>query len=990
MSGRRVFARTATDISLLTPASGQTGYHSPAPYHRLHAHPHHATLQTHESDGTLVATGSQRSTFDEEVGQDPFTAETDAALVVGYLTPHKVAILILIEYYCREMHDSSSNSKAALALLTFLVKRIKDPNEYIQPGLKDLLKAVTEIHENGKDIEQFLISTLQRIRSPYHLEVFMLGKPPNKNDDDDQERPFGLADLIMWPESEVPGKLAPSSVLGVYVRKAQMAFRRLAFEEVCRLYTTFETFVAELDADRQEGPQDSIRYSGARSIFDAEKYLDAKVTEMTKTRDLDIPQELLEHVYGIHRRMPLLAKSDYIMCLYAQETADFETAVGSLHRFFDYCMSHDRTLYQYALLNLAMLHARFGHYGPALLAIRETIEIARDNLDDECLSYARSWLNRLTMAAPDARDHSSESRTLAALAAKTDRPSFHYLQSLSELTKSKHLLGTSVAQSIEALIKGTSIGLKHSLDDVGGMAQLYQSKVWGLYGNPALSSLYSQLQQTYRPTETDIGDVAAGYTKHATDLAQQGHFREAIRALEQAKQKFPLSTIRSIPWIQTLAQILQRQALASRRLKDAEIWISSMATTLRNKDILSSSSTNSSLESHAGSTPGPKAEHHPQQQQQQQRQQRHAPGRTGYRPETTLPTTNKPQRSVPNQRGDPSTHGHNSGREGGDGFMANGTPGITTSAPKPMAIDQDEASVELQLEILLQRALFSAATAQRTEAVEILSRGMDAARMYQAVWPAGMQRYSVLYMLALAELYMEASGGYGGGGMTGYAQQHQQQGGHHRTSVSMAIPLLLTTMTLSEQRCQRALFFLSTLRLAEALLHLGAIDQAAHLVEGIMTQVLAQADLFTRATAFFQYAKCLLAQLAHIVDNESDENKSPEDERNEGGRKRGAGGVEDPKTRHLTEVLHLLQRAIEGFQQLDAVEEVQQVLYFMIRCHYELRQDQMVAAKIRLFRELGQQVQKDMQQHRPPSWFAYYYLRHDLSEVLTSTEPSSS
>ncbi|KAG0232377.1 anaphase promoting complex subunit 5 [Actinomortierella wolfii] len=900
MSGRRVFARTATDISLLTPASGQTGYHSPAPYHRLHAHPHHATLQTHESDGTLVATGSQRPTFDEEVGQDPFTAETDAALVVGYLTPHKVAILILIEYYCREMHDTSSDSKkATLALLTFLVKRIKDPNEYIQSGLKDLLKAVAEIHENGKDIEQFLINTLQRIKSPYHLEVFMLGKPPNKNDDDDQEKPFGLADLIMWPESEVPGKLAPSSVLGVYVRKAQMAFRRLAFEEVCRLYTTFETYVAELDADRHEGPQDSIRYSEAR--------------------DLDIPQELLEHVYGIHRRMPLLAKSDYIMCLYAQETADFETAVGSLHRFFDYCMSHDRTLYQYALLNLAMLHARFGHYGPALL------------------------------------------------------------------------LGTSVAQSIEALIKGTSIGLKHSLDDVGGMAQLYQSKVWGLYGNPALSSLYSQLQQTYRPTETDIGDVAAGYTKHATDLAQQGHFREAIRALEQAKQKFPLSTIRSIPWIQTLAQILQRQALASRRLKDAEIWISSMATTLRNKDILSSSSANSSLESHAGSTPGPKAEHHSQQQQQQQqRQQRHAAGRTGHRPETTLPTTNKPQRSVPNQRGDPSAHGHNNGREGGDGFMANGTPGITTSAPKPMAIDQDEASVELQLEIILQRALFSAATAQRTEAVEILSRGMDAARMYQAVWPAGMQRYSVLYMLALAELYMEASGGYGGGGMTGYAQQHQQQGGHHRTSVSMAIPLLLTTMTLSEQRCQRALFFLSTLRLAEALLHLGAIDQAAHLVEGIMTQVLAQADLFTRATAFFQYAKCLLAQLAHIVDNENEENKSPEDERSEGGRKRGAEGVEDQKTRYLTEVLHLLQRAIEGFQQLDAVEEVQQVLYFMIRCHYELRQDQMVAAKMRLFRELGQQVQKDMQQHRPPSWFAYYYLRHDLSEVLTSTEPSSS
>ncbi|KAG0249885.1 anaphase promoting complex subunit 5, partial [Actinomortierella ambigua] len=520
MAGRRVFARTATDISLLTPASGHAGYHSPAPYHRLHAHHHHPATLSQESDGALVATSSQLH-LQQEDDRDPFTAETDAALVVQYLTPHKVSILILVEYYCREVHAVSSDSEATLALLRFLLQQIKDPHEYTHPGLREFLRAVAEIQGSGKDIEQHLIRTLEMIKSPYHLEEFMLGQLPIEGGDDAHHRYVGLADLVVQNvprDTETSAELAPTSILGLYVRKAQMAIRRLSFEEVSRLYTTFELYVAGLqDPDMERGLQETAGYSGARSMFDAEKYLDAKVTEISKKRDIGIPQDLLEHVYGIHRRMPLLAKSDYIMCLYAQETADFETAVGSLHRFFDYCMSHDRTLYQYALLNLAMLHARFGHYGPALLAIRETIEIARDNLDDECLSYARSWLNRLTMAAPDARDSAAESRTLAALASKTDHPSFHYLQSLSELTKSKHLLGTSVAQSIEALIKGAAIGLKHSLDDVGGVAQQYQSKVWGMYGNPALSSLYSQLQQTYRPTETDMGDVAAGFTKHATD-----------------------------------------------------------------------------------------------------------------------------------------------------------------------------------------------------------------------------------------------------------------------------------------------------------------------------------------------------------------------------------------------------------------------------------------------------------------------------------------
>ncbi|KAF9977917.1 anaphase promoting complex subunit 5 [Actinomortierella ambigua] len=922
MAGRRVFARTATDISLLTPASGQAGYHSPAPYHRLHAHhhPHHPASLSQEADGTLVATSSQLQLQQEEDGRDPFTAETDAALVVQYLTPHKVSILILVEYYCREMHAASSDSEATLALLKFLLQQIKDPHEYVQSGLRDLLKAVMEIKGSGQIIQEHLIRTLERIRSPYHLEEFMLGQLPIEDDDEyTQQRHVGLLDLVVQSvprDTDTSAELAPTSILGLYVRKAQMTFRRLSFEEVSRLYTTFETYVAGLrGSEMQQELQDTVGYSGARSMFDAEKYLDAKVTEISSN------------------------------------------------------------------------------------AIRETIEIARDNLDDECLSYARSWLNRLTMAAPDARDSAAESRTLAALASKTDHPSFHYLQSLSELTKSKHLLGTSVAQSIEALIKGASIGLNHSLDDVGGVVQQYQSKVWGMYGNPALSSLYSQLQQTYRPTETDMGDVAAGYTKHATDLAQQGHFKEAIQVLEQAKMKFPSSTIRSIPWIQTLAQTLQRQAMASKRLKDAEIWINHMATTLRSKDILSSSSVNFALDAQPGTRRGATTE-----QQQQQRP-------TGATSGTT------PQMATKTRRGAPVGRGGGGGTGTTEtGFPTNSAAAASTTTPpprKPMAIDQDETSVELQLDILLQRALFSAATDQRTEAVEILARGMEAARAHQALWPAGMQRYTVLYMLALAELYMDAplaaatagsshqqskDGGGGGGGVPTPAGVGV---------VSTAIPLLLTTMTLSEQRSQRGLFFLATLRLAEALLHLGAVQHAIQLVEGIMTQVLGQADLFTQATAFFQYAKCLLAQLANFVvheDNdeereEGDEDQEEEQEEEGGGelgkrkRKRHSGDLHpsppsqarQQRQQHLIQVQHLLQRAIEGFQQLDSVEDVQQVLYFMIRCHYELGEDQLVAAKLRLFRELGQQARQD-QSHRPPSWFAYYYLRHDLTDLLTAPQ----
>lgn len=59
---------------------------------------------------------------------------------------------------------------------------------------------------------------------------------------------------------------------------------------------------------------------------------------------------------------------EIIRCLHAQQMGDFEIAIQSLYRFFDYCISmQDQVLYQYALLNLAMLHARFSNYDQALI-----------------------------------------------------------------------------------------------------------------------------------------------------------------------------------------------------------------------------------------------------------------------------------------------------------------------------------------------------------------------------------------------------------------------------------------------------------------------------------------------------------------------------------------------------------------------------------------------------------------------------------------------
>ncbi|KAF9905253.1 anaphase promoting complex subunit 5 [Linnemannia zychae] len=618
--------------------------------------------------------------------------------------------------------------------------------------------------------------------------MYKLEHDPKEDTAEEPTRAIGLTDLIHDPKTEVVEgdtriTLEPSSVLGLYVRKARIEFRKLGFEEVCKYYTALEIYTSALDKqDRPPKPLSSDQEPNSQipagstlmSLFDVEKFLDMQTDKLSDPSQTTIPEELLTHVYEIQSRMPALAKTHYISCLHAQQTGDFEIAIQSLYRFFDYCISmHDQVLYQYALLNLAMLHARFSNYDQALIALEETIEMARSQLDQECLSYASNWLNRLTRAMPGAKSDTNKAHMLAELAGDMDDQTSQYLTSLNELNNAKQMQGELTPQALESLVKASSINMRHSLEGVGGVVQLLQSKIWGSYGNHPLSSLYSQLQLKYRPSEIDIGDATSGYTKHASDLALNGHFEDSLRVIEQAKTKFPLNTLKAAPWVQTFVQLLQRKAMASNNLRDAEIWTQQLGSTLFN-------------------TP-----------------------RLGFLTERG-PTSKGTNKSAPGVPGGSNGVGTSSGGSG------NGTGMVRDS-------QLDDTSLELQLDILLQSALLGILVGQRQSSVHQLSEGLNILQQNQ--W-SGTQKFTIMYLLALAEIYMESE------------------------SAMSAVPLLLTAVTLSENSFQRPLLLLVKLRLAEVLLYLDSIQQARDLVDSIMSMALNQGDMFLQAFAYFQKAKC--------------------------------------------------------------------------------------------------------------------------------------
>ncbi len=109
--------------------------------------------------------------------------------------------------------------------------------------------------------------------------------------------------------------------------------------------------------------------------------------------------------------------------------------------------NRDRTFYQYALLNLAILHADFGCYSEAVIAMQETISTARENNDMGCLNYSLSWLYHFGKSHPKQMDEvqkkgilGTEKEALAFLKAKAKETNMWSLLSTSLLSEAKLML----------------------------------------------------------------------------------------------------------------------------------------------------------------------------------------------------------------------------------------------------------------------------------------------------------------------------------------------------------------------------------------------------------------------------------------------------------------------------------------------------------------------------------------------------------------------
>lgn len=352
------------------------------------------------------------------------------------------------------------------------------------------------------------------------------------------------------PSSTLDGE----SQFGMYVRASVLQFNSLPFASVSSLY---DSLVSYFDDDGDMGGQhDDLEGEGSPNGYSCiapkpqlRRFLHAHAVKSEAEigrRSYEQTEAMLRDLHTLNsgRELPQAHFLRYLNCLHHRE---YEEALDSLHRYFDYLAPQEKKLneqgpnkpnsiQQFAILNLAILYFGFGHCDQAVRAIQETVRIAQQNNDHTCLMHALALLCRVAQekGAKGDTQHARELlekcvMTQAHAAAKANKerqvfdassdqkeresppPAVPLVDSQSWLAVAKFQIenidqksGCSDPKTVlDALLHGVRLNTKHALQAVMGTNWLVRASAWQLFGNLHLSRVSSEMQLRF------FGDVAS-------------------------------------------------------------------------------------------------------------------------------------------------------------------------------------------------------------------------------------------------------------------------------------------------------------------------------------------------------------------------------------------------------------------------------------------------------------------------------------------------
>uniref|UniRef100_A0A182JPY6 Anaphase-promoting complex subunit 5 n=1 Tax=Anopheles christyi TaxID=43041 RepID=A0A182JPY6_9DIPT len=475
------------------------------------------------------------------------------------LTPHKMIVVFLIQEYLRLKKTVTDGAT-----------RGEQPHQ-IEVSAGDrkrfcmlLLKLIQYPDLPYKDLYGLLLSPVYGVH-PVHLEEFKKLMKLLKT--------VGI-DVMFDLYNEIDKLIMDNTasfqigIVGLYLRKVFVTMDRMSFHEMKDLYLATIAYYdkgmhairldpcpdASYDCDSFKQPQNQYTpiepsdhgpHSAKWSVKQSELFI-AQQSALLKENEAKAlpPKELQKRLNEIIHDRPHCSQAYFLSYMNNMRVREFFGAVHALQRVFDRTPSagapppaastgaSEGKEYQYSSLNLAILHAEFGHPKLARACLRECIMLAQENGDPTCLQLAHAWLSHLeghSMPLPD----------------KTTSGSLFHATSLHILSHLRQgsIAGKSPSELFALLMVNDLLNCQRSMMDLVATGIAERTALWTVYGKHEQASLCAQLLLNVELKSLDKTYNGNGICQLLCSLvvrlAHLGEFGHALVVLQHTKQRFP-------------------------------------------------------------------------------------------------------------------------------------------------------------------------------------------------------------------------------------------------------------------------------------------------------------------------------------------------------------------------------------------------------------------------------------------------------------------
>ncbi|KAK2102779.1 Anaphase-promoting complex subunit 5 [Saguinus oedipus] len=482
--------------------------------------------------------------------------------IKDWVTPYKIAVLVLL-------NEMSRTGEGAVSLLER--RRL---NQLLLPLLQGPDITLSKLY---KLIEE----SCPQLANSVQIRIKLMAEGELK----DMEQFFDdLSDSFSGTEPEVH----KTSVVGLFLRHMILAYSKLSFSQVFKLYTALQQYfqngekktVEDADMEltgRDEGERKmekeeldvSVRYVNSVIYHDLlfwscdaamalgllrAKLKTASLLKNDETKALT-PASLQKELNNLLKFNPDFAEAHYLSYLNNLRVQDVFSSTHSLLHYFDRLIltgaesksngeeGYGRSL-RYAALNLAALHCRFGHYQQAELALQEAIRIAQESND-------HSWLYVLGQKRSDSYvllEHSVKKAVHFGLP---------YLASLGiqSLVQQRAFAGKTANKLMDALKDSDLLHWKHSLSELIDISIAQKTAIWRLYGRSTMALQQAQMLLSMNSLEAMNAGVQQNNTEsfavalcHLAELHAEQCLRKALDTSWTDLLNAVAETVKSHQW----------------------------------------------------------------------------------------------------------------------------------------------------------------------------------------------------------------------------------------------------------------------------------------------------------------------------------------------------------------------------------------------------------------------------------------------------------